>query len=125
MVMLAAVPSPAAEAPAPEPPAARRGAAEIRIDIPVRLGRQPLGDVPAVFSPRDELLFVDGAAFVRLLDTYLLPEIQSELLRRAGTGGRLSPAAIRTAGVGVNFDQGRAEIVIDLPPEMQTVRALS
>jgi outer membrane usher protein len=109
----------------PAAPAQRGPSTDIVLDVPLRFGRQPLGDIAAVISRREELIAVDGAAFVRALADYVVADLLAGLKRRIVANGRLPVDTIRRTGLRVTYDTALIAIAVEAPMELQTIRALS
>ena len=97
----------------------------VRLDIPLFLGEQPLGEVPAVVSSKDQLLFFDGEELARLIQGHLLPGPLAAVRRQIDPGGRLAINDLRAVGLRVRYDVARIEASIEIPSTMQAVRSIS
>lgn len=118
-----AQPSAGATPAAPKSPAARR--TEIRLDIPLLVDSLPIGEVPAAMSAQGALLSFDGAAFLKLVNRFFLPEKLAVIRQRIGPNGRLAIADIRAAGVTVDYDVSRVEVKLGIPISMRSTQSLS
>lgn len=96
-----------------------------RLDIPLSAAGQLLGDVPAVISSRDQLLYFDGEALVALLQDRLLPGPLAAVRRQIDPKGRLAVIDLRAVGLRVAYDVDHVAATIEIPTAMQVVRTLS
>lgn len=97
----------------------------VRLNIPLFLGETPLGEVPAVVSSRDQLLFFDGEELLGLIQEHLLPGPLAAIRRQIDAGGRLTVNDLRAIGLRVRYDVAKVEAAIEIPLTMQAVRNLS
>lgn len=96
-----------------------------QVDIPLLLDRLTLGDIPAYVSTNDELIAVDGAAFLKLIARHLLPEKTAALRQRIRSTGQLTIIDMRAEGLTPEYDVSRVELRLGIPLEMRTTQSLS
>lgn len=97
----------------------------VRLSIPLYLGATPLGEVPAVVSSSDQLLFFDGEELIGLIRGHLLAGPLAAIRRQIDAGGRLTVNDLRALGLRIRYDVAKVEASIEIPLTMQTVRSLS
>ncbi|MEQ8817559.1 MAG: fimbria/pilus outer membrane usher protein [Thalassobaculum sp.] len=97
----------------------------VQLEIPLRLGPDEPSEIGAVVSSSDQLLSFDGAAFVALVETHMLPGPLEAVRRQIDAAGRLAVNDLRALGLNVAYDVAQVEARVEIPTTMQKVRTLS
>lgn len=78
--------------------------------------------LPALLTPADGQVFLDGRRLLALLQPLLKPAAHASLASRMDAAGRIGTSALQQTGLAVSFDPRRFELLLDTPAELRGTR---